>query len=1272
MYLKSLHIHGFKSFADQTEFQFHPGVTGIVGPNGCGKSNVVDAIRWVLGETSAKALRGGEMADVIFNGAERRKALGMAEVTLTLADCEEALKTERNEVSVTRRVYRDGKSEYLINGSRCRLRDIGDLFMDTGIGRSSYSIMEQGKIDMLLSARPEDRRQVFEEAAGITKSKREKKDALRKLEHTDANLLRVSDVLAEQGRRMSSLKRQVEKARRYQSLSRDVHILDTHLSHRLYQRLVQERAGLGGGLSELGERREELEELLPEQEEVVTKAREEARKLDQELAEMRRRLAEKRSIIENARSRIAFNNERKGELAERLERNAEEIKETEERILEQQKGLEETQGELAELEKKVGGQQAEMARREEAVRKAEAVRGEVEREKVKGQQETNRVHNRVASCQAKIESARGQLEGQQARLLQISKEAGPLEQELAVTAEKEAALAAKLEEHRGQLPVLEAAADQGKAATEEARSALESVRRAGAESHRALTQKRSRLEVLRDLANSGEGLEKGTRAVLKGLNDPDLIKPALDGVFSARVSAPDEYAAAVESILGPWMEAVVVREEELANEIIDRLVEKKLGGAALLVKPFLPPKGDWSPPKLPEGAEAWALDLVKVESGFEGLVDQLLAKVVVVKDRVTALALRRSHSDLTFVTKDGGILSPEGLLKGGSRGKGDSVLKRRNEVRALEAEVLELEQKEKESAQAVADAEARGEELRMDLEKLREAVQKHRVEESTQNGNLKVVRQELTALQSRLKANAAAQEDMKNRAEAEVETQANLEKELKDATELIASCEASLSTIEGRLESARAQEEEAKGELNEFRTSLAVEKQALNSAASRQDPMMARLRELRDSNLRRQREITASEERMAKGEEENQTLQSEIESATQGGTTLKEKFDAGNARREEVAEVMADAELGLTQTRQELDEVSKRLGKDEISSAKLDLQLENLLTATQERHQVDLQEFEPDPAGLLLCIAERKDTEKSGKRQKIEAPTFKEVEERSGGQHPDRPEQEVATGDDREAENVEGEEKEEEEIDLEVAADWDFIRTTVVDLKRRLDSMGPVNIDAIQEYEELAERHSFTQNQHDDLVASKEKLLEIIDRINNESERLFAETFKAVAKNFRGMFKRLFGEKGKADLILQDEENPLECGIDVIARPPGKKLQSITLMSGGERSMTAVALLFSIYMVKPSPFCVLDELDAPLDESNIGRFLKVLDAFIDQSQFIIVTHSKRTMERADVMYGVTMEEFGVSKPVGMRLTDEIDKLTEPQTAAQRAALKLDA
>ncbi|MEJ6579506.1 MAG: chromosome segregation protein SMC [Akkermansiaceae bacterium] len=1257
MFLKSLQIYGFKSFADKTLFEFAQGVTGIVGPNGCGKSNVVDAIRWVLGETSAKALRGGEMADVIFNGSEKRKKLGMAEVTLTMADCEVALKTDFNEVSITRRVYADGKSEYLINNTRCRLRDIADLFMDTGIGRSSYSIMEQGKIDMLLSAKPEDRRQVFEEAAGITKSKREKKDALRKLEYTEGNLLRVSDVLAEQERRMTSLKRQVAKARRYQALAKDVRVLDTHLSHRLFENLSGERSESLISLSSLFKKRDVFEVELPQHEAAVVNARDKAQALDTELSTLRQSLSERRNTISAAENRIAFNNERKAELSERLGQNEKDIDATESSLVEQQETLQQSQAALQDLEQRIAEKETQAKERQEASGSLVRERQELENQLRSARAQANSTQQIIASSQAKIESALSQMEGNRERMKQLEEESERLlvEQTKAVTERDD--FVKMLEDHQKSLPGLEDVREKTQREFEEVRGSLDVARKAASEAHRALSQKSSRLDVLKQLVESGEGLEKGTQAVLKGLNDPDLIKPGIKGILGTELKAPDEHAVAIEAALSQYLQAIIVRDEELADSIIERLLDGKKGSAAILPESFLPESKGSQIEALPEGASAWALDVVTVDAKLTGLMENLLARVLIVPDRSTAMKLRKDYPDLTFVTGIGEVLTPEGILRGGSSGgKDNSVLKRRNEIEALAVEVDALTKIEATAQQTILDAESRTKELREELEQAKDRLQRHRVEESTLNGQLKLANREADSIQSKVGNNKWEREELSKREETATDGRSTLESELSGARERLAALEDDSRELQSRLDEVLKREKDAQEQLNEARTALAVERQARDSAAKEQDPMSRRIRELAELNTRRKHEISTGSERIQKGDSENEGLRIQIEEHTLEVEKLTTELSRADEQRRVLARGIEEAEKAFSGARNRQSAVLNQINKEEVTVTKLDLRLESLTDTVMERHQVDLSLFRPDTHALIACINERKESEKRGGRRKLD----------SNGEETDDEDVEASASQD-----------DEEDVVMELlegdGPDWAFVEAIVVDLKRRLDSMGPVNLDAIEEFDELEDRFNFTKNQHDDLVSSKAKLLEIIDRINTESERLFAETFAQVSKNFRMMFKRLFGDKAQADLILQDESDPLECGIEVIAKPPGKKLQSITLMSGGERSMTAVALLFSIYMVKPSPFCVLDELDAPLDESNIGRFLKVLDTFIDQSQFIIVTHSKRTMERADVIYGVTMEEFGVSKPVGMRLTSETSsKSGEPKTAAQKAALKLDA
>ncbi|MCX6846864.1 MAG: AAA family ATPase, partial [Verrucomicrobia bacterium] len=558
MYLKTLEIQGFKSFADKTVFEFAEGVTGIVGPNGCGKSNVVDAIRWVLGETSAKALRGGEMADVIFNGTEKRKPLGMAEVTLTMADCEQALKVDYNEVSITRRVYRDGKSEYRINNTLCRLKDIHDMLMDTGIGRTAYSIMAQGQIDQILSSKPEERRAVFEEAAGITKFKREKKEALRKLEYTEANLLRVSDVLAEQERRMNSLKRQVAKARRYQALAADTRVLDTHLGHRKFIELTAERDELLTSIHGLEVRDTELSMQLPAKEETVNEARAAARVFEGELAEIRQRLNEHRNALNSAEGRVAFNEERKHELESRIRQNREDIQSTRDKLAQQEFDFIAANESLDQLNRHIAEKELRLAEMEERTRGARAEREQLENSLRTSRAEANRTQSLIAAVQAKIESSLAQLEGNRDRARQLADEEQRLNLEMEEGRAEQSRIQGEVETSAAQISELEETFQSAERAYQHTRGDLDAARTAAVESNRTLAQRSARFEAVRQLVESGEGFEKGTRNVLNGLDEPDHFKPAIHGVLASFIEADNDCARAIESALGNHLQAVLV------------------------------------------------------------------------------------------------------------------------------------------------------------------------------------------------------------------------------------------------------------------------------------------------------------------------------------------------------------------------------------------------------------------------------------------------------------------------------------------------------------------------------------------------------------------------------------------------------------------------------------------------------------------------------------------------------------------------------------------
>jgi len=1258
MYLKSLDIHGFKSFADKTHLEFHEGVTGIVGPNGCGKSNVVDAIRWVLGETSAKALRGGEMADVIFSGTERRKPLGMAEVTLTMADCEESLGVDYNEVSITRRVFRDGKSEYRLNNTLCRLKDIHNLFMDTGIGRTAYSIMAQGQIDQILSSKPEERRAVFEEAAGITKYKREKKDALRKLDYTEANLLRVSDVLAEQERRMNSLKRQVSKARRYKALSEDVRVLDTHMAHKRYVEFGAERAELKTSIRSLEATECELERLMEPKEEAVADARLTARNFEGELAELRQELNEHRNLLASAEGRMAFNNERRSELEGRVGQNREEIEATKEKLERQEFDFVAANEALEQLARRIAEMEIQVGEQEERTSQARSQRGQIESQLRDARAEANRTQTMIASMQAKIESSLAQLENSRERARQLADEEERLSVELEEARSQFEQIVAQLEEQSAKSAELDEAFQSAERQYQHNRGDLDACRTAAAEAHRTLTQRASRLEVLRQLVASGEGFEAGTRKVLDGLDEPDKFKPGIHGVLAGFLDAQQDSARAIEAALGSHLQAVLVEDASLAEALIDRLTEKKLGHAAVLPKSFVETSSGTQMEAVPEGAIGWALDRVKVDDGVRSVIERLLDRVLVVPDLNMALKLRNDHPGVTFATQGGELVGAEGVLRGGAAGEGNvSVLERQNEVRELEGEVEALTEQEDQAKARVTELEEELVRLQEAMEVARERQQRHKVELSTLDGQQSLAKREVEGVETKLESVRWERGDLAEREESATEGRSSLEAELASARERMEASESDQTRLQTELESAIRDEAELAETLNEVRTSLAVERRAKEAQEAQQQPMEARLAELREISIRRETEIASFLERIENAGTENSELAEQIETHRAESEDLEVELESRAGRRAELLEAIDIAESALSTARKDHAKASEQRGREEVAITKVELRLESLTNNVLERHDVELDKFEPDAHALLVCIDAQKNGTGRGRTRVVAG----ESEE----------------GDSEEEASVVVVDAASEEVELPPAMegepDWDFVETCVADLKRRLDSMGPVNVDAIEEYEELEARHNDVRTNYEDLVSSKEELLQVIERINEETERRFSETFAQVRKNFRDMFKELFGEKGKADLELVDESDPLESGIDVIAKPPGKKLQSIALLSGGERSMTAVALLFSIYMIKPSPFCVLDELDAPLDESNIGRFVKVLDRFVGSSQFIIVTHSKRTMNRADVMYGVTMEEFGVSKPVGMRMTSaDDDQKGEAKSAAQKAALKLDA
>ncbi len=1238
MRLKCLTLHGFKSFADKTRIDFHEGVTGIVGPNGCGKSNVVDGVRWVLGETSAKALRGGEMADVIFNGTDKRKPLSMAEVTLTFADCED-LGMAFNEICIARRVFRDGKSEYELNGNACRLKDINKLFMDTGVGRSAYSIMEQGKIDMLLSAKPEDRRQVFEEAAGITKSKSEKKEALRKLEYTEANLLRVTDILTEMKRQMGSMQRQANKARRYQELHRDVTVLDTHLSYKRYHEMGAERAELETSVASLRSRQTELEEHIHEDEVQLAADRMELRELEGMLTSLRHQLNDRQNHIHSAESRMGFNGERERELEALIAQNHHDVEVHTDRLAHQEEALISAESTLGSMRENIARQRERIEDHTRITQAAREEKAKLERALREARQCLHNAESVTLSAQAEITSYTNQGDTDRGRQEQLMRDVEGLRMERGGREQEEADIRRRMEEVRGEIENQEETIIRSEHELREAETALEQAARKLQEVSRMHGERASRADVLRQMISQGEGLEKGTQAVLRGLNDPDFYLAGIRGLLSQFIEVDREHIPAIEAALGANLQAVLVANSLMAENIVDVLTRDRLGQALVLPEDLLRTFGDYQTLTPPEGGLAWAADTVRAKDTVRTMVHQLLANVLIVPDLSTALRLKRENPEIAFATLSGEFLNLEGVVSGGSGSESaGSILQRQAELKDLDEEASRLEAhlSHLETEREQQMDRQRG--LKSQLDEEREILQSRRVEESQLKGQAGLCTREMQSLDTRAKALEWELTELGRRQEA-------LSRKMEEASARRARAEEEMETrrdesseLEAGLESAARNEADSMELLNELRTAHAVEQRAEQAMQEQRAPMTGRVQELHEAIARRRRDIESYQERIEQARQENERLESEIVSVRELVEEMVERIGTLTEDRAMKAESVTARESKLSGARRGISAFADQRGREEIRVTQVTLRMENLHGHAHDRYRVDLNTFEQDVHALLSSISAQKSARGRGRR-----PRFSEDADDS---RPAKP------GADEEALPLVAEEDCSLTVVIEEEVDWEFVEGAVSELRQRLDGMGPVNLDAIQEFEELEERHNFLQKEMDDLSQAREELLNIIQRINDETKKRFTETFYQVRDNFRNTFKELFGAGAQADLVLVNEQDPLESGIEVIAKPPGKKPTSITLLSGGERSMTAVALLFSIYMVKPSPFCILDELDAPLDESNIGRFLKMLDRFIEKSQFVIVTHNKRTMRRADVLYGVTMEEFGVSKPVGMKLSGD--------------------
>jgi chromosome segregation protein len=1239
MHLKALKLHGFKSFADNTTLSFQPGVTAIVGPNGCGKSNIADAIRWVLGEQSAKALRGGKMQDVIFEGADTRKPAQFSEVALLLTDCEKQLGSEFHEIEIMRRVARDGAGEYYFNGQPCRLKDIHKLFMDTGVGRTSYSIMAQGQIDQILSSKPEERRVVFEEAAGITKYKSQRREAMGKLALTDQNLARVSDVINEVGRQIGSLRRQAAKAMRYKRLS-------FRLRHLALAHGAQQWQGLSTSLGELEARvnglrgdAEARRAGLEEKTRALDEKKSMRGSLNQRVQDAQQAVFDLRSQKEQAENQSGLAEVKRTGLIERLEAGKDDLAELEMQLRELASqvdtGSQDKQTQLSLL----GSSDAvfQDRNRELAVLEGELTRAEQQLSQEKFH--LLQVESTVARLRTDSSGLEVDARTSQNKFDQLSQDLAQLRSAVEGAASALAEASQKVQEARIEQSRANNEAQAAQTALHDATQKFREGQRRLQEIDRGLAQKTARLKLLQQLQEKWEGFGEGAKALLQGrfahvLGEQKFV-PITQGL-----EVKPEYAKAVEALLGASVEAISVSDLETAQKILSQLETEQVGSVCLQV-PGLTGSAAGSG-ELPAFLRP-ATDLVaNLDANHPAA--SVLAACYLTDDLNAFLDFWKANPAFSFLmvaTPKGDLVDRRGLIYGGHHKKpANSIVQREVDLR--------------ETGKAVVAEQAAHDEQRALIEQLNVVLAEAEASLEQKRKDVLAASQHAAALHTEEKNAQRSLDDASNRLQRMENELANLKRDHDEALARLAKAQAQLAevnaaveaqkqviaTVETTINDKRADRDQKRESLAQARLELAERRQKVEVLDRGLTEMERRRVQLADLHDQRQIEIETWSEQVAALEQEGAGQRARAEEIAVTLAVAQETVEKVRTDLSSVEKEINEVESGLSSIRTEAESAMSELSRNEVKAAETKARVQFLTEEITHEFQVDISSLE---WRRLLWHA---DDEPEG----IKDLDLDDEEEASPGNA-------AVAANDTPPEKRRRKKKENkgEPTDADLAAldstHWDEIKIEVDALRQRIGAMGAVNLVAIEEYSELKQRFEFLKTQSDDLTNAKAALLKAIDDINQTSLEQFKVTFEQIRKNFAYTFNILFGG-GRAEIDLVTAEDPLESGIEIVAQPPGTKLKGITLLSGGQKTLTAVALLFALYMVKPSPFCLLDELDAPLDESNIHRFTNLLKQFVKESQFIIITHNKSTVAAADALYGVTMQERGVSKTVSMRFNSE--------------------
>ncbi len=1182
MYLKSIEIHGFKSFADRIKLDFLNGITGIVGPNGSGKSNVADAVRWVLGEQSARQLRGSSMQDVIFSGTEIRKPMGYAYVAISIDNSDRALSADFDEVTVTRRVYRSGESDYLINGNECRLKDINELFYDTGIGKEGYSIIGQGQIDKILSGRPEDRRELFDEAAGIVKFKKRKDTAIKRLESEKNNLVRVNDILSEVERQVGPLEKQSEAAKEYLKKKEELKTLDANvfvLESKRYEEQIKDldekyaivekdSADVDSQMEqsrsrydEMGKEIASLEELISDMRNELSNSSVQKGKIDAQIQVLKEQI----NSIHNSDKSFADRIKAVQKSIEDHDRDLQVLKKTRDDI---EAKLQEIEGSgagnktaLEEYDKKIAGLNEKIAEKKQLVVDTIEARGEIKGnlERLKTIEEQTGL--KKAELNSRLLKTKSDEESQNETINAFEKELESLSESIRKIDEEIASVNAK---------------------TGDVKKALEEADMKERQLDGQYRENKTKLETLKNIAERYEGYGNAVRAVMGQKSSV----PGINGVVADIIKVEDKYENAIETALGANMQNVVVKDEQTAKKLIGFLKSEKAGRVTFLPLNSIQ-KRDFNAPEALNrpGVIGMADTLVNVEKQYVKVAQNLLGNFIVVDDIDNAIKLAAEFRyTLRIVTLAGEALNPGGSISGGSFRNKSNFLGRKREIEQLEAAGKELlREKDKVLALIEENRDLRGQ-LRAKSEELTEKMQNEQIKLNTVKINLDAANEKkqdaLSGSYGISKEGAELEKQLQEIAESKKEEALLLsEKTEKEADEAAIMLSSELEKLENESTELRRSVNDLTMKSAQFTQQLGFSKENIDRVEG--------------EKLRLAEELSTIEANMEKNAGDIRLKDEQIKELT---LTLETADDVNDKKSGELKEKEKEKE--------ELTKVQQKLffERDEIASKKLGLDKEKYrLESLKEKASAS-------SAGLAQYMWDEYELTLIGSRELVN----------------------------------------------EELGSLSEMKQNTVRLKSQIRQLGDVNVNAIEEYRELMERYTFLTGQRDDIIKAEEDLRNIIADLDEAMKKQFTEQFAEIQRQFNQVFVELFGG-GKGTLELVDEEDVLEAGIMITAQPPGKKLQNMMQLSGGEKALTAIALLFAIQNMKPSPFCLLDEIEAALDEANVERFASYLQKLTEHTQFIVITHRRGTMVKADRLYGITMQEKGVSTQVAVDLSDETYK-----------------